>query len=160
MNGKTHIALSIASAAAIGFDPLRLPAIATLALTAGAVLPDIDHRYGAAVLRKPLPTPLRQLARIPSVIFRHRGPLHSLFVLPVILIAAQLLDYLPHPFGLYIAFGCVTHILADMLTPSGVPLLWPFTRRRFIIPLVKTGGRIERSLWLLLLAGWLWSTGR
>ncbi|MEJ5310892.1 MAG: metal-dependent hydrolase [Anaerolineae bacterium] len=156
MNGKTHVALGLAAAAALGYDPLQLPVAATLALTAGALLPDLDHRYGAKPLRKPLPPVLRQLAQVPAYLFRHRGPLHSLLVFPPLLLAAQALGYLPAPYGVLAALGCASHLLADALTPAGVPLLWPLVRRRVGLPLVRTGGRIERALAPLLLAGWMW----
>lgn len=33
--------------------------------------------------------------------------------------------------------GYLSHLLADMLTPSGIPLFWPY-RKRFRIPLINT----------------------
>jgi inner membrane protein len=47
--------------------------------------------------------------------------------------------------------GYLSHILADMLTPAGVPLLWP-CRWRFRLPLINSqkGNQLERTLCLLL----------
>lgn len=99
MNGKTHVAISLAAAAALGCDPLQLPMAATLALAAGALLPDLDHRCGAKPLRKSLPPLLRRLSQLTAYLFRHRGPLHSLLVLPPALLALEWLGYLPAPLG-------------------------------------------------------------
>jgi hypothetical protein len=75
--------------------------------------------------------------------------------------------------GVAVAAGCLTHDLGDMLTESGVPLLWPLplpSGRSFetwyeIRPprLVRfrTGGRGEVVVLVLLLAGigwWAWHT--
>jgi inner membrane protein len=43
--------------------------------------------------------------------------------------------------------GYLSHILADMLTPAGVPLLWP-CRWRFRLPILapQKGNQLERVL--------------
>lgn len=145
MNGKTHIALGLAAAMALGYDPLTAPLTATAVLVTGTLLPDLDHRNGAGALRKPLPRPLQWLARIPAAVFTHRGPLHSLLVLPpLLLIAEHIFDFAPY--GRMAAVGCVAHLLADALTLSGAPLLWPLVKRRVGLPLLRTGGRLERAI--------------
>ncbi|WP_016586708.1 metal-dependent hydrolase, partial [Yersinia pestis] len=47
--------------------------------------------------------------------------------------------------------GYFSHLLADMITPAGVPLLWP-CRWRFSIPLLRPqkGNQLERVLCVLL----------
>ena len=155
MNGETHVAVALLTAAALGFDPLEASMTVSAALVAGALLPDLDHCHGAGALRKPLPRSLRGLSRLPALLFRHRGPLHSLLVLPVLLFAAGLLNCppLPAPAWAWMGVGCISHLLADALTITGVPLLWPLTRHRFKLPLVRTGGRSERLVNLLAIAG-------
>ncbi|MBN1284540.1 MAG: metal-dependent hydrolase [Anaerolineae bacterium] len=74
MNGKTHIALGLAAAVALGYDPLTAPVTITTVLVARTLLPDLDHRNGASPLRRPLPRPLQWLARLPSAVLTHRGP--------------------------------------------------------------------------------------
>lgn len=134
MNGKTHIALGLAAAVGLGYDPINAPVTVSAALLAGALLPDLDHRYGAGPLRKPLPRPLQWIAFLPAKLLKHRGPLHSLLVLPPLLLAIDLLGYAPM-FGRMAALGCVVHLLADAFTISGVPLLW---RNRSLPPPLKT----------------------
>ena len=42
-----------------------------------------------------------------------------------------------------VALPYLSHLLADSLTHGGVPLLMPFTRRRFTLGLMKTGHLLE-----------------
>jgi membrane-bound metal-dependent hydrolase YbcI (DUF457 family) len=53
--------------------------------------------------------------------------------------------------------GYLLHILADSLTITGVPFLWPYRTHEFS-PLpkalrIRTGGRVEYFLVLIVLAG-------
>jgi len=53
------------------------------------------------------------------------------------------------PFAGFVgAFGVGTHLLADALTPSGVPLFWPLSRRRVSLGLVQADNRLAN--WGLL----------
>lgn len=49
--------------------------------------------------------------------------------------------------------GYLSHIVADMLTPAGVPLLWP-CRWRFRLPILapRKGNQLERFLCMALFA--------
>lgn len=53
--------------------------------------------------------------------------------------------------------GYLSHIVADMLTPAGVPLLWP-CRWRFRLPLLRSqkGNQLERALCLALVGYAIW----
>lgn len=52
-----------------------------------------------------------------------------------------------------VAVGCVAHILGDMLTRQGCPLLWPFSGRRFRFAALTTGESWETGVfWLLVVA--------
>ncbi|MWG36156.1 metal-dependent hydrolase [Halomarina oriensis] len=107
------------------------------------------------------------LARFPDVDLRlplvsHRGPTHTLlFALGVgaVLagVATLLSDVAPSsldapwlvPFAAFTGvFGIGTHLLADALTPSGVPLFWPLSRRRFSLRLVRANDALAN--WGLL----------
>lgn len=120
------------------------------------LLPDIDHPK--SLLGQRLPWISKPIARI----FGHRGFTHSLFAV----FAALALCYLRVPADAALpgdvlqgmVVGYLSHIAADMLTPAGVPLLWP-CRFRFRIPLVVTrsDNQLERMLCIILcgLAIWL-----
>jgi len=42
-----------------------------------------------------------------------------------------------------VALGCSAHIVGDMLTEHGCPLLWPFTKRRFRLASLPLDGKGE-----------------
>lgn len=79
----------------------------------------------------------------------HRTLTHTFFV-PLALLA------IPHPIAHLAALGVLTHIIADCLTPVGVPVLWPLPLR-LRIPLVVTGGDLDYLIGAVAMAvaGWL-----
>lgn len=98
------------------------------------LLPDIDHPKSV----------LGQLLFFVSIfisyVFGHRGFTHSL--LAVILLNILFTLFIPQdviPLDVYHAMiiGYMSHIISDMITPFGVPLLWP-CRWRFSIPLLQS----------------------
>lgn len=115
-----------------------------------ALLPDIDHPR--SVLGQRLKWISQPIARV----FGHRGFTHSLFAI----IAAALLFQFKAPASWFIptvvlhsmTVGYLSHLLADMLTPMGVPLLWP-CRWRFRLPLLnsQSGNQLERMLCIALI---------
>jgi inner membrane protein len=70
--------------------------------------PDLDHPH--SVVGRLLPRWWHRLT--PG----HRGPTHSLVWCA----------------GLAVLAGALSHVLADGLTVAGVPLWWPFRRRRSV----------------------------
>lgn len=110
-----------------------------------ALLPDIDHPKSVLGQR------LRWLSAPIARLFGHRGFTHSFLAIAagVFFIQTRLPPNWPIPTDVYHAMivGYLSHILADMLTPSGVPLLWP-CRWRFRLPLLNSqkGNQLERFL--------------
>ncbi|MCC7167122.1 MAG: metal-dependent hydrolase [Rhodospirillales bacterium] len=103
----------------------------------GALLPDIDHPNSwvgkrLAVVSVPL-----------AAVVGHRGVTHSLIAILALLafLAPAGLDHAAAP----LAVGYLSHLLADALTLSGVPLLWP-SKRIYGIPLIRTGSLAEIGL--------------
>lgn len=118
---------------------------ATLGLAAlGALAPDIDHPKSWVGRR------LRFLSVPVSMIFGHRGITHSL--LAVVACVAMMTGDGWGPgdgWGWKAApvwIGYLSHLLADSLTPAGVPLFWPI-KRTFGLALARTGSPLE---WLLV----------
>lgn len=56
---------------------------------------------------------------------------------------------------LAITLGVLLHALGDLLTPQGVPLLWPFAKVRFRVPLFTTGSPVEGIVGAAMLVGFI-----
>jgi membrane-bound metal-dependent hydrolase YbcI (DUF457 family) len=57
-------------------------------------------------------------------------------------VAATLISFAPEADWLWlsISIGCLLHMLGDILTPEGVPPLWPATKWRFRLPIIGHTG--------------------
>lgn len=112
-----------------------------------ALLPDIDHPAGK--LR-------RQLGASGHIAFfwmKHRGISHTLIALAMV--SAVTLYFLPIKVAFAFIVGYASHLLADMLTHSGVPLLSPLLDHRYSVGVMKTGGIFEsviRMICILVIA--------
>ena len=113
---------------------------ATTALAGlGALLPDIDHPQSAVGRR------LSFISEPVAKVFGHRGITHS--ILAVAIIVFTLRQWSDYEEGVIVplCIGYLSHLAGDMLTPSGVPLLWP-VRRTFSLNVFRTGSPIETIL--------------
>ncbi|WP_373689584.1 metal-dependent hydrolase [Photobacterium pectinilyticum] len=100
------------------------PLLALPLVLLGALLCDVDHpesTIGRLCLF--ISWPIR-------IIFGHRGITHSL-------LAILCLWYFlgSNPYACAIIIGASTHLLGDFLTPSGIPLLYPY-RKRYRLALI------------------------
>lgn len=106
-----------------------------------AQFPDVDHR-------------------LPLV--AHRGVTHTLPFAALVGVAAWAGAYAVEgalgvgseyaPFAAFVgAFGICCHLAADVITPMGVPLLWPLSGRRFTLSVVYADNTLAN--YLLLGAG-------
>lgn len=118
----------------------------------GSLLPDIDtpeSTFGSKV--KIVSYPL-------SLIFGHRGITHSLIAIAGIFYVGYYFSVNTFYNGAIIvpclALGYLSHILSDLITPKGVPLLYPY-RRRFSIPIIRNG-LIEVFVYVLIFSGSVW----
>lgn len=140
MKWITHQAGAVAAGLA-----LHLPLAGLAAVCAGAVLPDmLDQRMaGLALTRGGRQRLFRAV---------HRGTTHWFgwwCLLCAAGFSASGLSDLAREAALGVGLGGLSHVLLDMLTPSGVPLL-PFSRRRMLsLKLCATGSAGE----LCFLAG-------
>jgi inner membrane protein len=106
------------------------------------LLPDIDHPN---LLGQRLKWISKPIARA----FGHRGFTHSLLAVFALLTTFYLKVpdtwIIPADALQGMVLGYLSHILADMLTPAGVPLLWP-CRWRFRLPILapQKGNQLER----------------
>ena len=160
MLGRTHIAIALAATAVIINDPSKMPLDLTIAAVS-AILPDIDtqgsmlrHKLSkyAGILSLPILLVIGYLLFIHNyfslfslilyttyLIFafvgHHRGFTHSLLgftLFALILFMSDKAIILPA------IIGYASHLIADLLTPSGIPIFYPY-EKNFKIPIVKTG---------------------
>lgn len=164
MLGRTHMAIALTATALIIKDPAQLSV--SLAVTAAsALLPDIDtpesmlrhrlNRYTGALTFPVLIAAgyflfkckyfslLSLILYLIYIIFAfigpHRGFTHSLAgfaFFTLILFMSNKAVILPAIIG----YG--THLTADLLTPSGIPLFYPCSKS-FKIPLIRTGSLLD-----------------
>lgn len=149
MTAEGHILFAIASAIVAKRSDLT-PVIAHAdwwhllpATLLTCLLPDIDHPSSLLGQR------LRWISVPISRLCGHRGFTHSL----IAIVAGVWLLHVKMPAELWLpadvmqgmVLGYLSHIVADMLTPAGVPLLWP-CRWRFRLPLLypRKNNQLER----------------
>ena len=148
MKWITHQATAVAAALA-----LHLPLEGVAAACAGAVLPDVlDQRIaGLAPTR-------RGRQKVFNAI--HRGTTHWFGWWLAVCVAAFALS--PSSLGalgrdalLGLGFGGLSHVLLDMLTPSGVPLT-PFSRQNKLSLKLCSTGSLGEYCFLACVAGATW----
>lgn len=127
MTGRTHMLIGLSTGVVIAAhapaDNLLRTSVVLVAVIA-ALLPDIDHPK--AIVSGYLPG----VGHAARLIVSHRGATHTAIFAAAIM-ALLLLVAAPTPIVLAAGAGIVSHLAADMLTPAGVPLLMPLSRRAF-----------------------------
>lgn len=154
MNKTTHIVAGIT--AGIAVNKFIVPNVVDLSSVEGvvgmgavmggaflgSVLPDIDHK-GSFIGRR-----LKPVSVVVQHTLGHRGLTHSpLFVMGLTILLGVLTMQLDGfvremmlMFILGLFGGMVSHLFMDMLTVSGIPLLYPFSDKKFSIAPFRTGG--------------------
>ena len=169
MNGHTHALFGAATVAlANTIHPFlaphlwhNVPAGVTFGLSAGilgALLPDIDanessikHELGIA--GSAVSGGLRLLG------VKHRGLTHTGLAAAAILVAAVIIGqrFGFADIGLAFGLGYLSHLIADGMTLTGIPLLTPFYRKNIhLLPKpvrVRTGSAAESLVFLLVALG-------
>ncbi len=148
MRYYSHLATAAAGAVFLSESPLpvfsgEIGAAAGAGILIGAVLPDIDET------RSWLGRRAKPLSFIIKFLFGHRGITHSGIVFFLAVYGFLQMD---QPFFAGICFGIAAHITADLFSYGGVPLFYPFRKKRTSLPLYKTGSIIETMLFLGALA--------
>lgn len=129
MTGRAHMVIGL-SAGILGAahtaadNPFRMAIV--LVVVVAALLPDIDHPK--AIVSGYLPC----VGHAARLVVSHRGATHTLLFAAAIVALLFALNA-PVPIMLGAASGILTHLIADMTTPQGVPLLMPLSRRKFRI---------------------------
>lgn len=132
MNGPTHLLGGLAAGTAIAaFAPAgSLLPIAGVALAGVAALAPDRIQYTIRSARFPLEG--------------HRGISHTLIFVAVTSLCFRV-DLAP-----YWCAGLLSHLLLDVITIAGIPLLWPLRARRVSLSLTTNGSASEAVLRALL----------
>ncbi len=131
---KTHLStlLNIAIPALALKNELSLLTLMGVGL--GSLLPDIDTPCSFIGAR------LKIISYPLSIFFKHRGVLHSITPIVLILILGI---FLKSKFILSISLGYFLHLLGDTFSKSGVNWFWPFSKKdiKILVKLLtyKTG---------------------
>ncbi|CAM3847301.1 metal-dependent hydrolase [Alkalicoccus chagannorensis] len=123
----------------------EVTALFAVGALAGSLAPDVDEHRSWIGRRLPV------VSHMLSLVFGHRGATHSAAAV-LLLWGVYMLFPLELTAGLL--FGYIVHLLCDLCSVRGIPVLLPLSKTRWKIPLYRTGGWIE---WLLLavMLGWL-----
>ena len=149
MNGYTHkiggtcaglIATSLALQEPFSPEKLTVAGLIVAGAALGSLLPDIDHKNSTISKKHKI------ISWIMTRLFEHRGFTHApliqlLFIAFLFWIGKDLggiigYSYLGVVIGLGI--GILSHTLLDWLTVGGIPLLYPFTKKKFHLMSLKT----------------------
>lgn len=141
MMGRTHklgglctgvIASTIMTELPITTDKLIIDGIIIGTAVFGSLLPDIDHTNSTIGKQHKI------LSKCTNVLFGHRGITHAPLVyflsFGLIFYFLNTIDTLLKPFiiaGIFGLFlGIMSHLLLDMITKSGIPILYPFSKEK------------------------------
>ncbi|WP_146811437.1 metal-dependent hydrolase [Aneurinibacillus danicus] len=139
MKYSTHIATSLLFGYGIA-SLLSAPLSAAYygGVVLGSLLPDIDHPNSYIGRRS------FGLANIIHDLCGHRGITHSLIMWILVFLPA--LWFYPTLFMFGLTIGYLGHILGDSFSVSGVPLLYPLTKKKFPAPITYRTGSFEEIL--------------
>jgi len=167
MVGKTHLVIGLATLAGVEVatglvqpHPVRDipvgPFLCIVAAMMGALAPDIDAEE-SQIRSEMGEVGLALSTWLQSFGVEHRGLTHyGLTTLSVMASSGLLGWWLGYPdVGLAFGLGYLSHILADSLTLSGTPLLWPLQKAQnfHLLPpalRVRTGGPVEPLIFIVV----------
>lgn len=149
MQYKTHLTTSLAVALPVMATTNTLAVGNIVALSLGALFPDIDEPYSWIGCRT------RGISDILNGFFGHRGITHSLpgltlaFVTLVLMVS--IIDFNP-TIAIYFILGFALHLIEDSFSKSGIKWLTPFSDIQFHsgmgVVYYTTGSMIENFIFL------------
>jgi len=131
MTGKTHLSFALALYFVIPPNPVINPVV----IGTASLLPDIDHPYSLISKTLGYHIPLK-----------HREAMHSPFIL---LIISGILYLTAPSFIPAVLLGFGSHLFLDMFNPTGIPILIPFTHKKFRIARIYSGSFIDDILFFV-----------
>jgi len=126
MTAKGHLFLALVPTQIIVYNIINDYKAQTLFLTGaalGSLIPDIDEPRSYIGMKLPyLSVPLKLLG------IRHRTFTHSIWFMVIFLMVAFLFKSI---FLYGVSLGILMHLIGDMLTKGGVPLLYPISDKHY-----------------------------
>jgi inner membrane protein len=111
-----------------------------------ALEPDIDTKNSlASKMLGPITQVISYVVR--KAFGGHRKITHSLIGMGLVglgVFGVSQWLHIPPWIGAAIMTGWISHVLADMTTREGCPLLWPISKKKYGLHFVETGKRLER----------------
>lgn len=148
MRGKVHFISGLVvgvTTAAFTFSGSVTGVLASIGASAvGSLIPDIDLP-NSTIGKK-----VKPISIIINKMFGHRTITHApIWIIPLLILhkfmpniahglSANTITLLQHTIVGYVA-GFVCHLLGDMFTVGGIPLLYPFKRTRFHLTNIESG---------------------
>lgn len=143
MRYYTHITTSLSTVILLGESlPVNVSITSSIALTGliiGSVLPDIDESKSWIGRRVPI------ISSTIKTLFGHRSITHSGVILALMV---AFMFHFSHEFLLGLFLGITLHIIADFFSVAGIPLLYPFSKKRSQIGLYRTGTWSEMIIFI------------
>lgn len=154
MMAKSHLIVGATSwavyhhyAHAATYMPLWQTGLLMAVCAMAALLPDIDHP------KSTVGQYIYPVSKLISMVFGHRGFTHSLLAVFGMIYLLVAIDG-SQAFNLWvtvIAIGYLSHLVADIVTPAGLPLLYPI-KYRFTTPFTVEAGGVGETILVVLYA--------
>lgn len=161
MNGKMHLQfgsyvgitgglLLATGILSSPYDSVTNGILFGIGTTIGSLFLDIDSP--TSMISKKIPL-------IPTFInkgFGHRGFIHSPCFIGLLAVLFYCLHIDPELNIMAIGFllGCVLHLIQDILTKGGIPILYPFCREKFSLGFLKSGSKADPIITIILEIIW------
>lgn len=167
MNNKTHkiggvcsglIASTLLFSNNFGVEGLLSSALIVSGATIGSLAPDVDHpesKVGRKFILKPISIFINK-------VFGHRTITHSVVMsifMTIILLSSTLLftgisNFIYSNIIIGFCVGWFSHLLLDLLTVKGIPVFYPFIKKKYNLLRFKTNKDEEFvSILVILITG-------
>lgn len=153
MRYKTHLAVTYAAALPMLVSSNELTVGNVVALSVGAIFPDIDHPN--SYIGKRMPVTSNGMRKL----FGHRGIVHSLvgaIALTAVVRFLLLTLHLPSEWGTWFLMGFIAHLVEDSFSRYGIAWFQPIYNKNiqfgFKQIYYKTGGTSEWVIFLIAIA--------
>lgn len=137
MMGRTHrlggIMVGLGMLSIVPQDPVVIAGSLACSVV-GSLFPDLDHKNSTISKKAGV------VGGLTSTVFTHRGIMHAPLIYTIVYL--MLFSIAPLPYSVFLTswyFGVLSHLIFDMFNPGGIPLLFPFSKKKFRIMGIPTG---------------------